>query len=248
MMGGLDRVSRAKLTRSRSAKDKRGGSADLKAEVIKALKDADLAIIEATRPDKWAPGFDFTIDKDISYFSTCARDLGIKAILLEAQELEEEDFFYEGDSPEEFRSEDGRIDLRGVKTKLREFEQYLGSCRLVVLTGCFGSTSISYWDSMDWFVEFQDLRDEAIEQLIAESDETEERLEREHQERNNEIMLAIRDLVKGDTFKDTFSRTRPTQAAILAFIRTSVEGAESLPASLLRGEANKLRDRIVLNR
>ncbi|HUA08867.1 MAG TPA: hypothetical protein VMA98_06295 [Candidatus Acidoferrales bacterium] len=219
--------------------------------IVDALRAKGFCVFEATGPDDKKN--DFTLES-LDEFTTCASELGMRVIFMETQELDEDEFFYEdgfiGVSGDDDDDDDGSIgvDLRSIDGKLRRFEQYIGQCLMVRLTGCFGGASISFFQPAEWLASFEEMRDRARHKAQESSQEAEERLEEERRKNVERLLAMISQLSNSDGFKDAFSSGRPTQGAIVAYIRTTIEGAEELPSGVLRTAANQLRDRLLLKR
>lgn len=219
---------------------------DLGESAAKRLKAEGFEVFEATRGAR--PDSDFLF-ATLSKFVACARELGIRVIFLEAVTFEEGEFYLDGAlPPEDIDDEDAVVDLRDVIERLRAFEGRIGECQLLVLTGCTGSTSISYYEAPQWFAEFDEKRERAIQLSRASSEQAQELRAQEREQRNQEVTTTISKLIDDAQFNDAFSSGRPTQGAIIAYIRTTITGAEELPFSVLRNAANQLRDRILLKR
>lgn len=222
------------------------GGQDVATVAIHKLELEGFAVFEASRAKR--SDNDFTFDS-LADFMVCARELGIRVIFIEKDTLEEDDFF---EDPPDRRSpldpETDSPDLRRVEKQLKAFERHIGEAKLVVATGCAGAVSISYFEAAPWLDEYERLRELAIEQLDASRDEEEEQLEREREEATEEMLARIRALATDQNFRSHFATSRPTQGAIVAYIRTEVDGAAELPARVIRDAANHLRDHLLLGR
>ncbi|HTU70334.1 MAG TPA: hypothetical protein VMF11_08410 [Candidatus Baltobacteraceae bacterium] len=224
--------------------DSDGG--DLGEAALGRLRAEGFQVFRATRGER--PNNDFVF-KSPSEFLSCARELGIRVMFLEAVSFEEGEFFLEDALPaEDIGDGDNVVDLRDVSDGLRVFQRHVGECQLVVLTGCTGSTSISYVEAAHWVEGFDTQRERAIRLVRASSEKAEELCERELERRIQEVTEVIAKLIEDAQFNDTFSSGRPTQGAIVAYIRTTIAGAEDLPSRTLREAANHLRDRLLLKR
>lgn len=221
-------------------------------ELVDKLRSKGFSVFDATRARR--PENDFTFES-IDDFMACAGELGIRVIFIETQQLDEAEFFhdevlaaeYDDDAASDENVDDG-IDLRNIDGRLRAFEQYIGECQMVLLIGCFGSASISYYQSTEWLGRFEEMREQAAQMVRESSEEAAERLMLERQKKTQEVLTAISRLSDNDAFNETFSLARPTQGAIVAYIRTNIDGSEELQTRVLRDAANQLRDRLLLRR
>lgn len=217
-------------------------------ELVDKLRSKGIIVFEAARSKRSESDFTF---ENLDDFIACAGELGIRVVFIEAQEFDEAEFIYDDVLSSEYDDEvagDEGVDLRSIDGSLRSFEQHIGECQMVLLTGCFGSASISHLQSAEWLENFEKIRERAAQVVRESSEEAEERLLKERQKKTEELLTAISRLYENDAFNDAFSSARPTQGAIVAYIRTTIEGSDELPSRMLRDAANQLRDRLLLRR
>ena len=220
----------------------------MKHATTKLLESDNFLVVEATRRGKGDSGFEFEIAGDVSKFSQYAKALGASVVFLESSNLEDVDFIFDDESPGVALISVGEdaIDLRTYEAKLKTFEKYIGTCELVTLTACFGSHTISCLKYSDWYNEFDELRSKAAERAISSADEAEEREERKHEAHQKNIIKAIRDLRNNDEFKALALKPKTSQTTIIAFVRSTVEGADELPPTVLKTEATLVRDSVLV--
>jgi hypothetical protein len=185
-------------------------------------------------------GYEIEIEKSIDEFVRCAKNLSVGAIFVQAMTLDEEDFFSDFDS-----GGGAGTDLRTAERRLRRFEERIGSCWMVETVGFFGNNSLIYRQVEDWFEEFARIREETIS-LLDDAEEVErDEVRRESDTRRRSAIEAIRALARDVEFHEYIGR-RPTQRAVMAYIRETIPDSSLLMRGVMRDEVVKLCDKLVV--
>jgi hypothetical protein len=158
-------------------------------------------------------------------------------------EIDDEPLDEDG-SGDELSGSSEEIDLSTVMPKLLDYKKYLNKeCSFELSLFCKNNV-LKYYQADKWLLEFQELRETAIEQIEEDESERLERLEKAKREREKDLVAKLRNLIKDSDFVSLSARKDSTQRAMQTYALEAIPELQELSQERLKEEIRFLSDRI----
>src|SRR5665213_1363744 len=192
------------------------------------------------------PRFDGTIEE----FWPALKALKAIAVFVNVLRLDESDFgrpppedapYEESDEDEFDRSEDGEvvINLEDFVPSIKRFREHLGKECAFVLTAKGGAADLDILIQVDWWKEFLEDADKAVELWTAKQEKLREMADAETEEQEQELLKTLRGLISDKAFC-----VLPTQRAMKAYALENHPELDDLSEHVIKTEIQALHDKI----
>jgi hypothetical protein len=221
-------------------------------ELIQSLSAADLYPIpvEGDIDAERIRGLSFL--GDLNGFIQAAKALNVRCVFIASRVMEESDFFYHEDPAKlSYAATRQRtlptgpidlgdnIDLREIDPSLNEFKAHLGDECGFKLTVHSSTTILQYVLLLEWWQEFSELRERAIEKILQELELAESKQMEEEERRTQRILDSVRELINDPDFVRL-----PTQRAMQAYAFERIAGLDTINPNILKVEIQSLDAKI----
>ena len=208
---------------------------------------------------------DLAMIGDIEEFINAAKALKETAVFVNVAVLEESDFVYmaaiddEEDATDDEPIDDDdaepgimkTIDVATVVPEIQNYKRHLNEEGGFSLSILFQNFALKYYQAEKWWLEFQELRDSAIEKIEGEQyarqselEEAEEQLEEDNRRREQVLVGKLRELTKNDEFMRLSMRKDSTQRVMQACVLEMMPELEELDPDILRAEIQQISDKV----
>jgi hypothetical protein len=163
--------------------------------------------------------------------------LQVRAVFVYSEMLEESDFQTEVDGDGE--APEATIDLRTSNKDLARFSERVGQAGLLWLSISMGDEHLDLALEAPWWIEFLEMRDEAIEQISLEDERRQSAERSSRRAETAELMEGLHALAEDAKFTKL-----PTQKAMLQYALRAIPKLKSLEQDQLKMEIQELKARI----
>lgn len=210
-------------------------------EKLKSVNLHPIPVEDGASPDD-AKGLTFSGSLD--EFLDAVRALGVSAVFIATDELEEDSFIYEigersYNENDELDIESEEIDLCAVNPRLNMFKDRINQVGLFRLFSSASESGLNFYIHEDWWMKFIKLFVETVENVEHKKVEIKERTRIAQEEKGKELIKKVRELSKDASF-----RRLKTQRAMTNFASENIPDLETLEPRLLRAEIQKLYDKL----
>lgn len=164
--------------------------------------------------------------------------LGVKAIYIQTDILEDEDFHYNEDASNPDNELDA-IDLCSFDPLIKEFKKYLGEICVFKLSMPIHGKDLSFYINEDWWIEFFKLRQEMGNRISSSNETARAKLREQQEKKNRKTLKSLNDLIA-----DEFFTSLPTQLAMAEYAKEKIPALEEIHPSVLKIEIQTLQAKI----
>lgn len=203
-------------------------------ELKQKLKSTELHPIhvEGSPLDRDMKGNDFIGSLD-EYFEA-VHALGIKAVFIYTETLDDERFEYMLDNEDE-----EVIDLAKFSPPLKSYKKHIGHVGMFKLSTPATEFKINFYISEDWWLEFINLWTEVTDRLEDDQEAAHEQLREEQKEKEKQLLKKLGNLIRDENFVRL-----PTQRAMLEYAKERIPELDTLNAITLKSEIQNLNAKI----
>lgn len=189
---------------------------------------------------------------DLEYFIKSAKALDEKVVFITERIFEESDFTYEvnafDDNDDDFteEAEDSvrEIDLSTLLPSVDKYKEHFGKECAFRLSVRFGNNVLEYYQPEKWWLEFSELRIQAIEKIEADEDAIRSKIEEERREQQKVLTNKIKELINDDKFVRLAASKSATQRGMMTYALEAIPNLDDLSPDVIKLEIQLLHDRI----
>lgn len=189
---------------------------------------------------------------ELSDFIKSVKSLNENVVFVSILKFDESDFTYTPESDNGIFDEDEYleevipqpIDLSKILPKIHDYRKYLDRECAFELSVFFKNRVLKYCQAEEWWLQFQELRDNAIEQIVGQEDVRRKKLGEENIQRNQELLDKLSTLIEDSDFVRLFTRKGATQRAMKSYALEAIPELQELNPELLSYGIQELNDSI----
>jgi hypothetical protein len=217
------------------------------ARIIEFFKAENIKVVRVLRPTEDKDSLDIIIEDDLSEFLVCLNAFELPIAFIYIETFEEHDFETESN----IDGNDGPINLVSIDSKLKSFAKHVGESCLFELSAPIGNRMIKTIITTEWWDEFNDIKNKALQYIKEQEEKFFQRIEQEReaesekQGRNiSSLLKKLRAMSKDEKFCDFVLTNRQSQRAILIYAVELLPELSDLDEKILKDEIAKLADKI----
>lgn len=171
---------------------------------------------------------------DIEEYIETAHVLGVSAVYISTEVLDEERFQFETDDDEA----EG-IDLCRLNPKLKVYKEHIGKVCIFKLSIPVTDANISFYINEDWWLEFIELWAEVIHRIKNDKESAHAQFHAQQEKQDRKLLKMFGDLIRDENFVRL-----PTQRSMIEYAKEKIPGLEAVDAFILKREMQDLHAKI----